>query len=162
MVELLYYVQTFLVATCCANWYYGIEDNYYTSGIKRINRYHIGSLTFGALVVTIVNALKRAAQNEGNNQEGCAGICLCLVACCLACIEDLLRVLNHNAIIVMSVTGESYVDSAKTAITIIFDNFGIFMAVDIISDLVTFMGTLICAGIPTIVTLFVATGNFRD
>ena len=53
--------------------------------------------------------LKRAASNEAGDQMGegnvVAGICLCLVACCLSCIEDLLQVLNHNAVIVMTVTG---------------------------------------------------------
>ena len=62
MAEFLYYVQTFLIATCCANWYYSIEDNYYTKGSFRLNRYHIGSLTFGALIVTIVNVLKNLAK----------------------------------------------------------------------------------------------------
>ena len=63
MTEFLYYVQTFLIATACALWYYGIEENYCSTGIFRLNRYHIGSLTFGALLVTIVNMFKRMAQS---------------------------------------------------------------------------------------------------
>lgn len=50
----------------------------------------------------------------------CAGICLCLVACCVSCIEHLIQTLNHNAVIVMSVTGESYINSAKSAFSLIF------------------------------------------
>lgn len=62
MTEFLYYVMTFLIATACANWYYDIEDNYYTTGVGRINRFHIGSLTFGAIIITIINLIKWAVQ----------------------------------------------------------------------------------------------------
>ena len=86
MSEFLYYVQTFLISTACANWYYGIDENYCSTGILRLNRFHLGSLTFGALIVTIVNMLKRAASSEAQEQDGIAGICLCIVACCLSCI----------------------------------------------------------------------------
>ena len=64
MNEFLYYVMVFLIATACGDWYYGIEDNYYTTGVGRINRYHIGSITFGALIITIITMLRRAAQEE--------------------------------------------------------------------------------------------------
>lgn len=62
MTEFLYYVETFLIATACGFWYYNIHDNYYMQGIFRINAYHIGSITFGAIIVAIINMLKRAAE----------------------------------------------------------------------------------------------------
>ena len=37
MNEFLFYVETFLIATACADWYYSVEDNYYTTAIGRIN-----------------------------------------------------------------------------------------------------------------------------
>ena len=51
----------------------------------------------------------------------------------------------------MSVTGESYINSAKTALSIIFDDFALFNIVDFISSLVTFFGVLITVGVPTLV-----------
>ena len=86
-------------------WYYDIDGNYLCIGMKRIIRYHIGSFTFGALLVTIVTMLRQAAEREADESNGCGAICLCLVACCLRFIEDLLETLNHNAVIVMAVTG---------------------------------------------------------
>ena len=50
----------------------------------------------------------------------------------------------------MTVTGESYVDSAKTALSIIFENFGLFTIVDFISGLISFFGILLAVGIPTL------------
>jgi len=44
-------------------------------------------------------------------------------------------VLNHNAIIVMSVTGEDFIDSAKSAIYLIYNNFGLFVAVEMVEFL---------------------------
>lgn len=41
-----------------------------------------------------------------------------------------MKALNHNSVIVMAVTGEGYISSAKSAIGLIFDNFGLFMIVD--------------------------------
>ena len=159
MNEFLFYVETFLIATACADWYYSVEDNYYTTAIGRINRFHIGSITFGAIIITIITLLRRAAQDESAEQagEGNAALacCLCLIACCLQCIEDIIRVLNHNSIIVMSVTGESYIDCAKTAISIIFENFGLFYIVDFIGDLVTFFGVLATVGIPTFLAVII-------
>lgn len=159
MAEFLYYVLTYLVASACANWYYGLDENYYTKSIFRLNRYHLGSLTFGALIVTVVNILKRLVQDAAGDQaaDGNAIIacCLCLVGCCLSCIEDMLQTLNHNAVIVMSVTGESYINSAKTALSIIFENFGIFYIVDFFSDLLVFFGVVLCVGIPTLIGFLV-------
>lgn len=73
-----------------------------------------------------------------------------MVACCLSCIENLVNTLNQNAIIVMTVTGESYINSAKTALSIIFENFALFNIIDFISSLVTFFGILLTVGLPTL------------
>lgn len=62
----------------------------------------------------------------------------------------MIQTLNHNAVIVMSVTGESYINSAKSAFSLIFENLGLFWVVDFISDLVKFFGILVCVGIPTL------------
>ena len=125
----------------------------------RMNRYHLGSLTFGAIVITILTILRRLVQEESSEQAGEGNMviacCLCLVACCLKCIEDIVRVLNHNSIIVMAVTGDSYIDSAKSALSIIFDNLGLFFVADFISDLVVFFGILASTGIPIFIGILI-------
>ena len=75
-------------------------------------------------MVAIISFLRRLVANEAAEQAGegnciCA-FCLCCLACCLGSIEALLKVLNQNSVIVMAVTGESYLNSAKSAIGIIF------------------------------------------
>ena len=79
------------------------------------------------------------------------GIIACLIQCFLRCIEAILKVLNHNSIIVMSVTADSYIDSAKSAISLIFNNFRVFVIVEFISDMIGTFGMIICCFIPAFI-----------
>ena len=54
----------------------------------------------------------------------------------------------------MAVTGESYCDCAKSTISLIFENFGLFLVVDLISNLITFTGSLFICGIPSVIGYF--------
>ena len=56
-----YYCLVFLIATACAMWYYNIDGNYLCVGIKRIVRYHTGSFTFAAIIITLVTMARQAA-----------------------------------------------------------------------------------------------------
>lgn len=60
----LYYVMVFLIATATALWYYGIESNYITTGLKNLWKGHIGSLTFASMIVTIISILKNQAESN--------------------------------------------------------------------------------------------------
>lgn len=95
----------FIVATGCAMWYYNIEGFYLCTAICRIIKFHVGSFTFAAILVTLITMARQQAENQSRESGGALAICLCCLACCLKLIEDLLETLNHNAIIVMSVTG---------------------------------------------------------
>lgn len=78
---------------------------------------HLGSLTFAALVIAVITFIRMLADGGKRNRKNpCLAVCACIMACFLRYIEALLKILNHNAIIVMAVTGESYIDSAKTTI----------------------------------------------
>ncbi len=160
MSQFLYYVLVFLIATACSFWYYGVHENYFCKGSKWLNFYHIGSLTFGAFLVTVVSIIKSIVQQESDRQmrngNACIGICLCCLACLISQIEYLLKVLNHNAIIVMTVTGEGYIDSAKSAAGIIFQNFGLFNIVETINSIVFIGGIVLSVGIPTLAGVLIA------
>lgn len=100
-----HYCTVFLIATAAAFWYYNVGSNYICIGIKRIIANHLGSFTFAAMIMAIVSSARQNAEERSNGSSGCASCCLCILACCLRAIEDLLDVLNHNAIILMAVTG---------------------------------------------------------
>lgn len=86
-------------------WYYNVDGNYLCTSLKRIISSHLGSFTFAALIMALVTMARQAAENQRNQNQGGMNFCSCLLVCCLNAIEDLVEVLNHNAIIVMAVTG---------------------------------------------------------
>jgi len=49
----------------------------------------------------------------------------------------------------MTVTGEGYVDSAKSALGLIWENFGLFVITDFITDFIQFYSILVCVLFPS-------------
>ena len=146
---LLYYMMVFAIATACAYWYYNVQNgNPILTSYKWIFTSAFGSLVFGAVLVAVVR-LARLLINSGrrNTRNIPAAICLCLISCCLRNLEHLLKILNHNAVIVMSVTGENYINSAKTTIGILSRFLPLLSVADIITGLLVFWGIVIIAGI---------------
>lgn len=85
-----YYCMVFLIATAAAMWYYNVDGNYLCTAIKRIIVNHLGSFTLAASIVALVSMARQAADRQSRENAGAAAICLCLLACCLAVIQDLL------------------------------------------------------------------------
>lgn len=65
-------------------------------------RYHLGSICFGAIVITIITMMRFLAQTR--KARGTAAILAAFAACIIGCIEDIVKVLNSYSIIVMAVT----------------------------------------------------------
>lgn len=154
MQSFLAHVQAYMIATACSSWYYGIEENDFLRGLKTMNRYHLGSLTFGALIEFLISLLNIRIYREPSNKRGnrCARSCHC-------CFNELGRTLNRNAVIIMSVTGYSYFDCARSTLELIKENFRLFYTARFISTMMTNIGIVISAGIPTLITYFVAKEN---
>ncbi len=86
-----HYCIVFLIATAAAMWYYNVDGNYLCTSLKRIIANHLGSFTFAALIMALVTMARQAAENQREQSQagGIAGICSCLLICCLRTIEDL-------------------------------------------------------------------------
>lgn len=69
----------------------------------------------------------------------------------IRCVEDYIKVLNNNAIIVMSVTGEGYIDSAKSAISLIFSNFSLFIIIDYFSSFYDLFAAVFIGLVPALI-----------
>lgn len=85
----------------------------------------------------------------------------CLLACIMRCIEGFVEILNHNSIIVMSVTGENYLNSAKTALGLIADNFPLFWIVDFIGDMVQLYSLVVCVLVPAVIGGGIVWGRYE-
>jgi hypothetical protein len=55
----------FVVATAAAYWYYR-QDKNVLSGFGTI-RYHLGSITFAAIVITVITMMRRAASAKSRD-----------------------------------------------------------------------------------------------
>lgn len=62
-----------------------------------------------------------------------------------------MKVLNNNAFIVMAVTGEGYIDSAKSTISLIFDNLGLFIIIDYFSSFYSVFATIFMGVLPALI-----------
>ena len=56
----------FLVATATAMWYYNVEGNYLCIGIGRIIRYHTGSFTFAAIILTLIKMARQMVEQQAS------------------------------------------------------------------------------------------------
>ena len=56
----------FLVATATAMWYYNVEGNYLCIGIGRIIKYHIGSFTFAAIILTLIKMARQMVEQQAS------------------------------------------------------------------------------------------------
>jgi hypothetical protein len=67
-----------------------------------------GSICFGSLLVAIIQTLRAMCENARNNEDvdGCAAFLLCLVDCCLRCLEEILEYFNKFAYIYVGMVSE--------------------------------------------------------
>ena len=61
-----YYCMVFLVATATAMWYYNVEGNYLCTGIGRIIKYHTGSFTFAAIILTLIKMARQMVEQQAS------------------------------------------------------------------------------------------------
>lgn len=146
-----YFVTVFLIGASVAIWYYKVDGvSMLGTALKWCVMYHIGSITFGALIITIIRVIRTFVSENSSNP--CLRLCFCIIMCIFKALEYFLKILNHYATISMAFTGQGYISSAKTAGLMIFTNLGLFATVDIISAFFFYVAVIVCVGIPTAVS----------
>ncbi|XP_047461658.1 choline transporter-like protein 4 [Mugil cephalus] len=136
-----------------------------SGGFIRALRYHVGSLAFGALILTLVQIARmileyidhktRAAQNP------CARFVLCCMKCCLWCLEKFIKFLNRNAYIMIAIYGKNFCVSAKNAFKLLMRNVLRVVVLDKVTDLLLFFGKLLVVGGVGVLSFFFFAGRIR-
>jgi len=115
-------IQHVMVASVLGTWWYNpVEANEcWDDGLNRALcetlTYNFGSICFGSLLVSIVQALQ-AMQKASARNENCS--CLaCLLGCCLYCIEGIIEYFNKWAFVYVGVHGDSYIESGKKVMSL--------------------------------------------
>lgn len=120
-----------------------IPPNALTSAFVTSSKYHLGTIAFGSLTITICRVL-RIIFGIGARDNGCSPM-MCL-RCFLSCIEKFLRRFNRNAYIMCAMHGRPLCASALSAYQLILRNVLRYVALDTVTGIVFGMSKLLLAG----------------
>lgn len=105
---------------------------------------HLGTVAYGSLVIAIIKTiravltyLQKKAKKSGNK---ILVYILCVLQCCMWCLEKCMRFLNKNAYIQTAIYGYSFCKAARCAFFLIARNLLRIMAVSFVGDFVLFLG----------------------
>lgn len=117
---------------------------------------HFGTVAYGSLVIAIIKTiraviayLQKKAKKSGNKL---LQYILCMIQCCMWCLEKCMKFLNKNAYIQTAIHGYSFCKAARSAFFLIARNILRIMAVSFVGDFVLILGKVF---VP-LVTLFLA------
>lgn len=72
---------------------------------------HFGSIALGSLIITIIEILRKSAENDSD--DGAGKIIKVIMVCLLRCLEGILDYLSRLSYAYMSISGKSFCTSAK-------------------------------------------------
>lgn len=129
----------------------------------RALRYHVGSLAFGALILTLVQIIRMILEyidhRTRSAQNGCARFLLCCLKCCFWCLEKFIKFLNRNAYIMIAIYGKNFCVSAKNAFMLLMRNVIRVVVLDKVTDLLLFFGKLLVVGGVGVLSFFFFSGR---
>uniref|UniRef100_A0A8D3D760 Choline transporter-like protein n=1 Tax=Scophthalmus maximus TaxID=52904 RepID=A0A8D3D760_SCOMX len=133
-------------------------------GFMRSLRYHVGSLAFGALILTLVQLVRIILEyidhkTRGEADNPVARFILCCMKCCFWCLEKCIKFLNRNAYIMIAIYGKNFCVSAKNAFMLLMRNVIRVVVLDKVTDLLLFFGKLLVVGGVGVLSFFFFSGR---
>ena len=152
----------FIIAGAVCFWYYDynrqpkLVDSPVASSTKIAFVYHLGSIAFGALILSVTILFRwilTLLANKLNNvdlQTNKAAQCMCgCLTCCVKCFEKFVQFLNKNAYTRIALTGESFCDAARNSFLMIFNNAARFSVLGSIGEVFSFLGKVLISCLTT-------------
>lgn len=131
MIQFIYGCQNMIIAGTVSRWYFtrnkAALGNPMLTSVSTTLCYHLGTISFGSLLVALVQILRIALRSCRRFQR------YLLLLCCLCCItsridecmnyiESFLKYLTRNAYIVTSIHGTEFIKSGTKAFKLILEN----------------------------------------
>ncbi|XP_045102884.1 choline transporter-like protein 1 [Portunus trituberculatus] len=122
--------QDVTIAGAVAEWYFTRNKKLLgwpiLTSVKRLFRYHMGSVAFGSLLIAIVKFIRiifkyLEKRLNGTTNQFCS-FCLKCCQCCLWCFEKFLKFLSRNAYIEIAIYGYSFCKAAQKAFSLLVNN----------------------------------------
>jgi choline transporter-like protein 2/4/5 len=124
-------------------------------------RYHLGSLLFGALILSIVQFIRfllhRFEQSVKGKDNSMSRFFLKCADCILACFERFIKFLDVKAYIMVAIYGYSFCEGARRGFSLIASNLLRVSALTCVSTFLIFLGKLFVCMLTTLVAFFVFT-----
>uniref|UniRef100_A0A1W7RAS8 Choline transporter-like protein n=1 Tax=Hadrurus spadix TaxID=141984 RepID=A0A1W7RAS8_9SCOR len=131
--------------------------------ICRSTRYHLGSVAFGALLITIVRLIRvllEYIEMKCKKYENTfTKVIMCLCKCCFWCLERFIKFINKNAYIMIAVYGKNFCTSAKDAFSLLMRNIVRVVVLDKVTDFLLFIGKLVVVGATAAASFYFFTGR---
>ncbi|XP_023665535.1 choline transporter-like protein 4 isoform X3 [Paramormyrops kingsleyae] len=131
----------------------------------RTLQYHVGSLAFGALILTLVQFIRVVLEYIDHKfrevQNPCARFIMCCLKCCFWCLEKFIKFLNRNAYIMIAIYGKNFCVSAKNAFKLLMRNIVRVVVLDKVTDILLFFGKLLVVGGVGVLALFFFSGRIQ-
>ena len=147
------------IAGAVGSWYWAAPDDKEKvkqmprfpifKSLKRVLRYHLGSLMFGSFIITLVQVIRAILMyidkqtTALQKQNKLVRVLMKVLHCCLWCLEKCLKFITKNAYIMIALFGKSFCTSTKDAFLLIIGNIGRIGTATALSNLVILCGRLL-------------------
>lgn len=170
----LYFVVAFgemVLAATFATWYWTFHKSnvpFFTvlTGMGRTIRYHLGTIAFGSLIITICTIIRLIIEyidqklKKYDNQIVKA--ILCCMRCFFWCLENFLKFLNKNAYIMCAIHGRNFCLSAKDAFNLLMRNCLRVVTLGRVTDFLFFLSkVLIAVSMAALTYFFYSSSNAK-
>lgn len=108
--------------------------------------YHAGSLAFGSLIIAILHVIQKVIEyaqlkNEEAGENRVISCVLCICACCIKCLQDVVGFINRNAYIDIAINSNSFCTAAGNALHMVIDLGGAMAILNGATYVFAFFGT---------------------
>ena len=109
-------------------------------------KYYLGTVAAGSLLIALVQMLraimayvshKLKSAAEGNSWLKFA---LCMVNCCLACLDCCVQLITRNAYIFVAIKGDGFLGSGRRVFSLIMSHGTVFAVVNVLGEIIVFLG----------------------
>ena len=152
--EFIVAIGQLVVAMAVSTWYFtrdksSIGNTTVVSSMRRSFRYHAGTAAFGSLIIAIIKTIRAIVayiQKKAKKTKTCkvlVQVVLCVIQCCLWCVEKCMKFINKNAYIQTAIFGHSFCKAARCAFFLILRNIVRIAALGLVSGFVLLLGKVI-------------------
>ncbi|XP_044728257.1 choline transporter-like 2 [Chrysoperla carnea] len=137
-----------ILAGTFASWFWTFNKHNVPSctlfkSIYRTFRYHLGTIAFGSLVITICRIIRLILEYIDQKLKKWDNVVtkaiIKMFKCCFWCFEKFIRFINQNAYIVCAIYGTNFCSSAKEAFGLLVRNAIRVFVLDKVTDFLFFL-----------------------